>query len=186
MRIDPTSLIATPPAAASPPSKRRKGIRIAEIAIVIMVSGILGLLVAPRLTSAANSDRESALRDSLEQLRTQIAIYQIEHHGVAPGFPSGNTALMPTYESFVDQLTKYSNGHGVTSDTPSAEFKFGPYLSAVPINPLTDNADIRFVPPSEHTPSTSGEQGWVYQPMTGWIAANSSGSDIFNVNHTDY
>ena len=153
---------------------------------VLMFLGLLVLLVAPRLTSAANADREPALRDGLARMRTQIAIYQCEHHGVAPGYPNGNTTMMPTHEAFMDQLTRYSNAQGFTSDTSSEEFKFGPYITSIPINPLQKSTDIRFVPPLERNPSASGEQDWIYQPMTGWMAANSPGTDIFNVSYTDY
>lgn len=187
MRADHSISVAIPPPLApNPPSKRRLSISIAEIAIVGVVLGLLVLLVAPRLTSAANADSEPALRDGLARLRTQIAIYQFEHHGVAPGYPNGNTTMMPTHESLTDQLTRYSDAQGVTSDTPSEEFKFGPYITSIPTNPLKKNADFRFVSSLERSPTASGEQGWIYQPVTGWIAANSPGTDIFNVNYADY
>ena len=40
--------------------------------------------------------------------------------------------------------------------------------------------------PDSVVPSASGGQGWIYQPATGLIVANTPGSDIFGVPYTEY
>lgn len=162
------------------------GFSVAEIGIVVIILGLLVLLVVPRLSRAAGADREQSLRDRLQVLRTQILAYQAHHGGVAPGYPGGNTAMMPTHEAFAAQMTRYTNHAGDTSDTPSDEFRFGPYLRSVPENSLANSNHIRFMNPVELVPVASGDQGWVYQPVTGTIAANWPGTDIHGVKYTDY
>ncbi len=163
-----------------------RGFSIAEITVVVIILGLLMLLVVPRLTKAAQADQEQTLRDHLGMLRTQILIYQAQHGGVAPGYPGGNTAMMPTHQAFVAQMTRFTNQAGDTSNAPSEEFRFGPYLSGVPKNPLTKKKHIRFMKPTEQIPTATGDQGWVYQPATGTIAANTSGTDIRGAKYTDY
>jgi len=186
MHVTATESVALNTSSVEGSSQRRWGFSIAEIAVVIIVLGLLVLLVAPHLTTAANADREIFLKSTLARLRTQIAIYQAQHHGGNPGYPGGDTAMIPTHEAFMNQMVQYTNASGQTSDIRSDEFRFGPYFSSFPRNPLNKNADIRFVQPLVQVPLASGDQGWVYQPVTGWIAPNNAGVDIFSVKYADY
>lgn len=162
------------------------GFALAEVLIVVIMSGLLLVLVVPRLTRAANPDGEQSLRYALQQLRTQIMIYQVEHHGVAPGYPGGDTTVAPTHATLVAQLTQYTNQAGDVSATPSEAFSLGPYLKRIPTNPLARSADVRFLDRVDVVPSASGPQAWVYQPTTGMIACNTAGADIHGVRYTDY
>ena len=62
---------------------------LAEVLVVGIILSLLAVTVAPRLSSAANIEQESALRDALHDLRTQIMVYRAQHSGVAPGYPRG-------------------------------------------------------------------------------------------------
>lgn len=86
----------------------------------------------------------------------------------------GNTARSP--EAFVNQLTKYSNSAGGVSTTPSATHPFGPYIQRMPPLPVGGNNgknDVAIDTVNSPPVVVVGAQGWVYNPSTGEIIANS-------------
>ncbi len=158
-----------------------------EILIAGILLGLLTLMVAPRLSSATNNEREQLLDTDLHNLRTQILAYQAQHNNTPPGFPQGNTMLIPTNEVFISQMTLYTNDQGHTSSKPSSEFRFGPYIEQVPPNPFNKNSRIRFVDFYDAFPTEAdGPEGWVYQPLTGMFTANTPGTDIQGRRYFDY
>ena len=184
--ISPPAALSFPSAGDANSNKQLWRFSVAEVAVMVIVLGLLGMLVVPRLTRAGGAGRELSLRDNLSVLRTKIMIYRAQHRGVAPGYPGGDAAMLPTHEAFVAQMTRFTDETGQTSDTPSDDFRFGPYLLAVPRNPLNESADIRFMHDVVLVPSAGGEQGWVYHPVTGSIVANVPGVDISGVRYIDY
>jgi len=71
------------------------------------------------------------------------------------------------------------------SSTPV--FKFGPYLSAMPTNPLTNLNAILIVADTDAMPDpTNVDYGWIYKPLTGEIIANSTGSDASGTAYKNY
>ncbi len=118
------------------------------------------------------------LKDELRYLRTQIIVYKAQHHDVAPGYPGGDTAQTPTEAVFVSQMTKNTDEHGTTSATASNIYKYGPYLSSMPQNPITQVSAIKIVGDSDPWPTADGKTyGWFYRPLTGDIMANTAGTD---------
>ena len=163
------------------------GFALVEIVIVMILLGVLAALVGPRFANAANIQEQTSLRGKLRVLRTQIYVYRAEHHGVPPGYPRGDRSYVPTEETFIAQLTQYTNAAGDTSPAPTEEYRFGPYLERIPDNPLNSSDQIRLMTSKEQFPAVpAGDQGWVYQPSTGLISANSPGSDMDSVPYTDY
>ena len=168
-------------------SRAARGFTFVEVLIVVLILGILAALVVPQFSNAADEARESSMRNDLRYLRTQIMVYRAQHNGVSPGHPGGNTSNEPTFEAFVDQMTRYSSIGGSTADAPSETHRFGPYLQKMPTNPINNSAAIRFIAAGETFPtSPEGDEGWVYQPSTGQIAANVSGVDKDGVAYFDY
>jgi general secretion pathway protein G len=169
------------------PHRRPQAFSLLEILIVLMILGILAALVVPQFSDASNLAKESSLRDELRYLRTQIMVYRAQHGGVAPGYPNGNPKLEPTNQAFAAQLTRYSNAKGQTADAASAEFHLGPYLQRVPVNPINGSSAVRFLGSDEPFPSAPvGEEGWLYKPSTGVIAANVPGQDVQGGAYFDY
>jgi hypothetical protein len=114
-------------------------------------------------------------------------VYRAQHGNTPPGFPDGNEMLMPTNEAFVSQMTLYTNSKGDTSSTPSAEFKYGPYLSLMLTNPFERSGEVRFIDSYDmFSKEAEGPEGWVYQSITGMFAANTPGTDIHGVRYFDY
>ncbi|MFI4859822.1 MAG: type II secretion system protein [Phycisphaerales bacterium JB063] len=126
-----------------------------EILIVVVILGILAAIVIPQFTTAAESSKESALKQDVFRFREQIALYKVHHNGEPP-----------TLANFIDQMTLSSDEHGNTAAIGTAGYPYGPYLPGIPRNPFTDTIPIG--------DGAVGTSAWYYDETTGDIHANDS------------
>ncbi len=155
----------------------RVGFSLIELVIVVTIIGIIAAIAVPRLSAGSLRAREAALTRDLAALRYAIDMYAAEHGGDYPGLRAdgaGNAARSP--ESSISQLTLYSNDLGEVVTTPDSTHFFGPYVLKIPPLPVGDNQnsvdvviDDTNVPPQK----TGSAEGWVYNPVSGDIIANS-------------
>jgi len=138
-----------------------------EILIVIVILGIMATIVIPQFSNASHQAKENTLKDDLRYLRTQIGVYKALHRDVPPGVTG----------DFVDQMTLYTDEEGNTSATKTAVFKYGPYLSRIPSNPLSTKDTIKFSTALDLKTEVDDTTGWIYNATTGQIIANLSGAD---------
>lgn len=164
----------------------RRAFSLLEVLIVVLIIAMLGALVVPQFSSAARSAKESSLRDDLNYLRSQILVYRAQHQGISPGYPAGDPTAQPDYDTFVAQMTLYSDAAGRTATAPSAGFKFGPYLTSVPQNVINGSAKIRFLGAGDFASAPQGGEGWVFQPSSGIVVANVPGRDAAGMPFFDY
>ena len=148
-----------------------------ELVVVIVIISIIAAIAVPRLTTAASGAQEAALAASLRTMRDAIDRYAAEHIGTFPGVAGDGTGNGPnTAGAFVSQLTKYSNVAGGVSSSRGTAYAFGPYLRRVPPLPVSSmgGADAVAIDAVNSPPLvTAGDFGWVYNPTTGEIIANS-------------
>lgn len=169
-------------------ARRARGFTLIEILIVVVIIGIVGALVLPKFSDASHSARQNTLKDDLRYLRTQIVVFKAQHKDVPPGYPGGVTAQPPTAADFVQQMTKNTDER-CRIGAPSAVFKFGPYLSRMPPNPINGLNTIHIVPNGGAMPPggmPDNSTGWIYKPQTMEILPNSPGVDSDGIRYIDY
>jgi len=158
-----------------------------EIMIVVVILAILATIVIPHFSNASVTARENMLKDELRYLRTQIIVYKAQHRDIPPGYPNGDMAQAPTEAEFVAQMSKHTDEKGAVSASASAVFKYGPYLSSMPSNPLSNLKATQIVGDSDPWPTADGATyGWFYRPLTGDIMANSPGADASGQAYSNY
>lgn len=151
---------------------KRFGFSLVELVVVIVIIGILAAIAVPRLSRGSAGAGTAALQANLSLVRNAINMYAAEHNNDFPG---------DTAADFVAQLTQFTDAKGNVSATRDDDHPFGPYLLSVPACPVGENsgsADV-LVDATNSPPDvvTTGGEGWVYNPNTGDIRANSTQTD---------
>src|SRR3954470_22438286 len=111
---------------------RPRGLPVLEVAIVLVVLGIIASIVGPRRSrgaadpqAAARQTQEQVLAGRLKAMRAAIAAYLNEHGGHAPDA-----------DRVVPQLTTYSDWSGRTNPSKTSRYIYGPYLREIPELPV--------------------------------------------------
>jgi len=156
-------------------SKRtgNKGFSLLEVVIVVAIIAILAAIGIPRMSRGSKGAGDSAVRGDLAVLRNAIDLYAAEHDGT-----------LPAAGTIVNQLTKYSDRAGTTSDAKTTTCIYGPYIRSIPALP---------VGPSNRKGSTgiaasdANGVGWLYTEATGKITPNTGTTkDESDVLYTSY
>ena len=134
----------------------RKGFTLVEILIVVIILGILAAIVIPQFTNASKEAKQSSLVTQVQSLRSQIALYKLQHNDNLPGavgatgtLLSGDPAVIgnaPAADSFWAQMTLFSDITGKTYATKAAAGTtpvYGPYMQSVAVNPLTNGSLLK-------------------------------------------
>ncbi len=109
--------------------RRNSAFTLVEILIVVIILGILAAIVIPQFTNASQDARKSSLTSQLQTLRSQIELYKLQHKDVLPD-------LVTNW----DPLTTKTDSDGAASTATDA---FGPYMQAVPSNPLNGETGVQ-------------------------------------------
>lgn len=163
---------------------RRRAFTLIEILIVVVILGILAAIVIPKFSNASQLARQNTLRDDLRFLRSRIMVYTAHHHGVPPGIPPGGGAA--DAQTFIAQMTHPTDAKGHVGALSQSGYRFGPYLSRMPENPINGLSTIRIVGPGPFPDTAEGTHGWIYQPSTLNFAAGAKGTDTYGTAYIDY
>ncbi len=163
----------------------QSGFTMVELLIVVIILGVLAAIAIPQFSVNTEDAKVAALDTSLAELRNAVEMYYHQHSNVYPGAVNADdgttattTATAPA--AFIDQLLKYSDATGKTSDTQSVDYPYGPYLKkGLPKNPFNSLADIACdVASSDITAATgTGTTGWYFYVKTGRLLANDGAHD---------
>jgi len=164
-----------------------KAFTLVEILIVVLILAILAAVVLPRFSNASALARASMLADDLRVLRTQLTFYRSQHLDVAAGYPDGDPTAAPSQDAFVFQMTKASNALGETAEPGTAGFDYGPYLRAIPPNPVNGKRTVEMIGNGADFPAAGdNSHGWVYQPATLCFKGDCPGTDDRGSSYFDY
>lgn len=156
-----------------------------ELLLVVVILGILAAVAIPQFADSSGEAKASNLQTNLAVMRNAIEYYRANHSGKYPGYPVGGGA--PTEALSVNQLTLASKVDGSTAAPGTAGFGFGPYIrETIPANPVNNLTTIKVVADADPFPAADDSTGWIYQPKTGKVRANSTGTSAAGKNYTDY
>jgi type II secretory pathway pseudopilin PulG len=164
----------------------RRAFTAIEILIVCFVLVILATVVIPQFSRADQQSKQNSLRDVLQFLRTQVAVFKAQHQDVPPGYPHGKPTLAPTAEALVQQMTEHSDVSCGVSVNAAPVFQYGPYISALPVNPMNGSNSVEVISNNEALPPPDGKTGWIYKPQTQEIIANVTGKDASGTSYSNY
>ncbi len=164
----------------------RPAFTLMELIIFVVVVGLLATVVIPQFSSDHKLAHQNLLKDDLQYLRTQIAVYRAQHQDVSPGYPLACQSINPDARSFVDQMTLHSDINCNLSPTDSPAYPYGPYIKQLPVNPFNNSSDVLVVPNNQPMPAPGGPAGWIYKAQTQEIIANLAGKDESGIPYSTY
>ena len=128
---------------------RSKGFTLIEILIVVIILGILAAIVIPQFSSASGDARKSSLATTVQSLKSQVALYRLQHNDSLPGVAS-----------FWTLMTTKTDAAGAAYTASSSSGPFGPYMQDIPKNALNSNTSVldSAIAPGSKTASACGYQ----------------------------
>ncbi|MCD2519152.1 prepilin-type N-terminal cleavage/methylation domain-containing protein [Massilia sp. G4R7] len=176
------------------PSFRRvlaKGFTLIELLIVVIIIAILAAIAIPQFSNTSSDAQEAALDANLNTMRSAIELYRLQHNNRYPGAvatsggtncPAGDAGTSAATDAasqaiaFTQALTMYSNAAGQTCKTNPAggAFVYGPYLRAVPGEPVTPSTTVAIVNDAANAIPTATTGGWRFNITTGQLVMNST------------
>ncbi len=165
----------------------KKAFTLVEVLIVVILLGIIAVIALPKFSNATAMTRASMLADDLRMFRTQIVVFKGQHCGVSPGYPNCDPNSEPTETAFINHLTMVSDQAGNVAPVGTAGYKYGPYFSKMPENPVNGLSTVQIIKDDGEVPATGDDShGWIYQPSTLVFKADSSGADETGKKYIDY
>ena len=120
-----------------------KGFTLIEILIVVIILGILAAIVIPQFTNASKEAKQSSLVTMVQSLRSQIALFKLQHNDRLPGAnPLVDTGGTFDQTVFWNQITQFSDLNGGVAAAKDATHVYGPYMQSIPVNPLNNSSTV--------------------------------------------
>lgn len=175
-------------------SRHQKGFTLIELLVVAVILGILAAVVVPQFGSSTDDTKASALKSNLATMRSAIDLYAQQHGGTYPGMnKSADGTADGTATDFANQLTKFSDAKGKTSETKVSgtdTYAYGPYLKEVPKDPVkginTVTLDTTTTSLASVNAGTGVAGGWLFFTKVGRLVVNNSDKDNAGVKYDAY
>lgn len=166
---------------------KKRAFTLVELIIVVTILGILASLVIPTFQGHIVQAKETAAKDNLKVIRTQIEVYKMQHNGVQPGYISGSGAPSALL-ALQFTATTTDDGAVSTSTIPAGAYVNGPYLKKIPENPFNKLSTINYVADgTDFSTAVDGtSSGWLYKKETAEFKINWTGNDSQGAAYIDY
>ena len=167
-------------------TQTRKGFTLIEILIVVIILGILAAIVIPQFTNASKEAKQSSLVTMVQSLRSQIALFKLQHNDMLPGSAALSDSAGTWNETvFWNQLTQFTNLAGGTAAAKNTGtgHVYGPYMQSIPTNPLVDAANASKVKDAPYSGAANAGKdfGFVYDYNAGAGSGKVWGVDSNNL-----
>ena len=160
------------------------GFTLIELIIVVVILGILAALAIPQFTTSTQDANESTLKGDLAVLRNSVNLYYHEHNQTWPGAVKTDgtgtaTVAGDNPDAFDSQMLEFTDKNGKVSATQDPLYPYGPYLLAMPDNPLfasgaTPDAVVVATDLGTLTADATPATGWKYSKATGKVIGNNA------------
>lgn len=161
------------------------GFTLVELLIVVVILGILAAIAIPQFADSTEEARASNLQTNLSVMRNSLEFFRTNHRAKYPGYPVGGGT--PTEALTIAQLTQASKADCSTAAPGTAGFDYGPYIrDNIPENPVNGLSTILVVADAAAFPAADDSTGWIYQPKTGKLRANSTAKAPSGKNYSDF
>lgn len=174
----------------------QKGFTLVELLIVVIILAILAAIVVPQFASSTDEAKIASLDSTLANMRGAIDLYYQQHGkypsaaaatgATCPSSGTAGTGAVDSAQSFMDQLSMYTNAAGQACSTTNATFKYGPYLkkNTMPANPVTSSSALMISTTGDLTLVGSGAGlGWRFDNKVGKFIANDTNTDPSGVGY---
>ncbi|MGJ9419158.1 prepilin-type N-terminal cleavage/methylation domain-containing protein [Massilia sp. CMS3.1] len=163
-----------------------KGFTLIELLIVVIIIAILAAIAIPQFSNSSGDAQESAAIANLTTMRSAVELYRAQHNstypsraptGTAPACTGGTagSATDNTEATLIAQLTTYSNAGGHTCSINAPGYTYGPYLRAIPVEPLTSSSVVTVVTAAATTlPNATTTVGWRFVNTDGTFQINTT------------
>jgi prepilin-type N-terminal cleavage/methylation domain-containing protein len=166
-----------------------RGFTLIELLIVVIIIAILAAIAIPQFSNSSGDAQEAALDANLATMRSAIELYRVQHGNSYPtakasvgdaactgdGATKG-TGPINTEAAFKEHMTYFSTKDGATCSIAATGYIYGPYMRAVPAEPIKNSATVAVTAGALPAAATDGS-GWIYSNTTGALAMNSQAND---------
>ena len=162
-----------------------KGFTLIELLIVVIIIAILAAIAIPQFSNSSGDAQEAASIANLTTMRSAVELYRAQHNNVYPSRAPSGTAPACTGgtagstadnsdATMIAQLTMPSSATGHTCSVAAPGYTYGPYLRAIPTEPLTNSAALLVVTAAATSPPGAATEGWRFVNTTGTFQINST------------
>ncbi|MFC5552040.1 prepilin-type N-terminal cleavage/methylation domain-containing protein [Massilia aerilata] len=162
-----------------------KGFTLIELLIVVIIIAILAAIAIPQFSNTSGDAQESAAIANLTTMRSAVELYRVQHNNTYPSkFAATGTA--PECKgtagagkdgetgTFTEQMTMFTDLTGHACSTADPGYSYGPYMRAIPVEPVTNSADVAIATSdTDKLADATTTKGWRFVNLNGKLQINS-------------